>query len=143
MAKRILVTGGRDYANRYAVELMLEAAARLLGEHRADEVTLVHGDCVRRNPDGSIDRDRSADQLAAQTALAFGWNVESHGVTDAEYRQHGDQIFRDRNQEMVDAGADICVVFPGGGGTADCSERARKAGIKRLILETAPVLDGC
>lgn len=143
MVKRILVTGGRDYTNRYAVELMLEAAARLLGPHQASEVVLVHGDCVRRHPDGTIDRDRSADQLAAQAAVAFGWKVEPHGVTDADYRKKGNAAFGERNQEMVDAGADICVVFPGGGGTADCAERARKAGIKLLILEEAPPFDGC
>lgn len=143
MVKRILVTGGRDYANRYAVELMLEAAAGLLGPHEAAEVVLVHGDCKRYLPDGSVDPDRSADQLAAQTATGLCWAVEAHGVTDAEYERYGNQIFRDRNQEMVDAGADICVVFPGGKGTADCAERARKAGIKRIILETAPAMDGC
>lgn len=143
MAKRILVTGGRDYANRYVVELMLEAAVRLLGPHEAAEVVLVHGDCKRHLPDGSVDPDRSADHLAAQTAEALGWQVEPHGVTDAEYRRHGKRIFYDRNQEMVDLGADICVGFPGGGGTADCLERARNAGIRLLILETVPGLDGC
>lgn len=143
MPKRILVTGGRDYANRYAVELMLEAAARMLGPHEASDVVLVHGDCVRRNPDGTIDRDRSADQLAAQVALAFGWKVEPHGVTEAEYRQYGDRIFVQRNQEMVDLGADICVVFPGGDGTADCSRRAHRAGIRRIVLEETVAPDRC
>lgn len=144
MSKRILVTGGRDYADRAMVELMLELAAAKLGPHRAADVVLVHGDCKRYRPDGSFDPDRSADQLAAQTATAFGWQVEPHGVTDAGYRRHGKQIFYGRNQEMVDAGVDICVVFPGGGGTADCSERARKAGVRRIIVEAmSPAPDRC
>lgn len=143
MTKRILVTGSRRYTNRYVVDLMLDAAARLLGPHQASEVVLVHGDCTRYHPDGSIDRSRSADQLAAQAALAFGWTPEPHGVTDEEYRKRGPVVFHERNQRMVDAGADICVVFPGGGGTADCSERARKAGIRRIIIEEALPFDGC
>lgn len=143
MLKRIIVTGGRDESNRALVEMGLEMAASLLGDHQASDVTLVHGDCKRYLPDGSVDPDRSIDQLAAQTALAFGWNVEPHGVTDAEYRQHGGWIFLERNQEMVDLGADICVVYPGGNGTADCSRRAHKAGIKRIIIERAPAPDRC
>jgi hypothetical protein len=143
MTKRILVTGGRDYADRHTVEFMLATAAQLLGPHQAHEVVLVHGDCKRYLPDGTVDPDRSADQLAAQVASEFGWQVEPHGVTDAEYRRHGDQIFRDRNQEMVDLGADLCVVFLGGNGTADCSERARKAGIKRIVVESVAPFDGC
>lgn len=143
MLKRILVTGSRDLTNRTLVEMGLEMAVSLLGEHQASDIVLVHGDCKRYLPDGSVDLDRSADQLAAQSALRFGWQVEPHGVTDAEYRQHGDWIFGQRNQEMVDLGADICVVYPGGNGTADCSRRAHQAGIKRIVLEDAVTPDRC
>lgn len=143
MLKRILVTGGRDLTDRTLVEMGLELAASLLGEHRASDVVLVHGDCKRYLPDGSVDLDRSADQLAAQTALQFGWAVEPHGVTDEEYCQYGDRIFVQRNQEMVDLGADVCVVYPGGNGTADCSRRAQKAGIKRIMVERSMAPDRC
>jgi hypothetical protein len=42
-----------------------------------------------------------------------------------------------RNQEMVDAGADVCFAFPTGEakGTRDCIRRAEKAGIPVTIFE--------
>jgi predicted Rossmann-fold nucleotide-binding protein len=35
-----------------------------------------------------------------------------------------------RNQEMADTGADLCIAFPGGRGTADMVRRAAAAGIE-------------
>lgn len=35
-----------------------------------------------------------------------------------------------RNQEMVDSGLDLLIAFPGGRGTADMVDRAKRAGIE-------------
>jgi len=108
---RILVCGGRKYGDRYAVAMALAYLAK-----GREDVTLVHGDC------------RGADRLAAKVARDWGWKVEPH---PADTKRYGSpQAFHVRNQEMVDAGADLLVAFPGGNGTADCTRRARKAGIR-------------
>lgn len=80
---------------------------------------LVHGDC----PTG-VDR------------IAKLWSRSPFGkVTEeahpAQWKTMGSAAGPLRNQEMVDAGADICLAFPLGEspGTRDCMRRARKAGI--------------
>jgi len=49
----------------------------------------------------------------------------------ADWERHGRAAGPIRNQEMADAGADLCIAFPYGigKGTYDMIERARKAGI--------------
>lgn len=40
-----------------------------------------------------------------------------------------------RNQAMADAGAGLCIAFPGGSGTADMVCRAEAAGVKVVKLD--------
>lgn len=112
---RILVCGGREYSDRTAVATALAYIAK-----GREDVTLVHGAC------------RGADTLAEKVARDWGWKVEPH---PADVKLHGSPwAFHKRNQEMVDAGADVLVAFPGGNGTADCTRRARDAGIRVKTL---------
>jgi hypothetical protein len=114
---RILVTGSRKFRYRKIVALALADTAR----GHAD-VTVVHGAC----PSG-------ADAMAHAEARDQGFHVDPH---PADWDRHGKAAGFIRNQEMVDAGADICLAFYQAGaankGTADCVKKARRAGIQVL-----------
>jgi hypothetical protein len=132
MGRRILVTGGRNETDFELVQRSLLDAAALLSDIVPGPITLIHGGCYRRMPNGEIDPTRSVDWIAHQIAEHMGWITDPHPVTREEYRRKGNQAFYDRNQAMVDLRPDICVVLPGGGGTADCARRAEAAGIPLL-----------
>lgn len=80
---------------------------------------LLHGDA------------QGVDRRAAEIAVALGWTVEPFPAD----RSRGPKAGPERNQRMVDAGADVCLAFPrvASKGTWDCVRRARAAGIKVLI----------
>lgn len=117
---RILVTGGRDYDDQITVGRALQAACLDLIDHLppwddgSRPPTVVHGGA------------RGLDTTAATLAAEAGWNVEAH---PADWDAHGRAAGPIRNQKMADLGADLCIAFPGGRGTADMVRRAEKAGI--------------
>lgn len=106
---RIIVCGGRDYADRARVWEVLDG---LLVEFGA--IVVFHGGA------------RGAD------ALAERWTIE-RGVTGfaspADWTKHGRAAGPIRNRQMLDAGADLVVAFPGGSGTADMIKQARARGV--------------
>ena len=108
---RVIVCGGREYCDREAIT----RALRGVFSGSPTFGTLVHGAC------------RGADLTAAEIAAGAGIAVEPHHPPLAAYG--APRAFHMRNQQMVDAGADLLVAFPGGNGTADCVRRAEKAGI--------------
>lgn len=112
---RILVTGSRTWTDRDAVLTALSEAWDHLGQ--SPDTVLVHGAC----PTG-------ADTIADELWKILGYAVEPH---PADWSRYGRAAGPKRNQEMVDAGADVCLAFlvPGSRGTADCARRAEKAGI--------------
>ena len=110
---RVIVCGGRDYANRTVV-------GGVLGMLR-DGVTIVHGAAS------------GADSLAAVEAALLGFDVEAH---PADWNAYGKAAGPIRNQRMLDAGADLVIAFPGGRGTADMVRRSREAGIVVLTVST-------
>ncbi|MFJ8727729.1 DUF2493 domain-containing protein [Streptomyces sp. NPDC093269] len=143
---RVLVTGSRTWADRQAI-----ADALLDAWHDATQTIspdvrfiVVHGDC----PQG-------ADRIAKQWAMDNGLAHEPHPAdwsapcTDAcspnashrkTSRRHGDycpMAGHNRNQRMVDRGADLVLAFHrnNSSGTADCIRRARRAGIPVHIVE--------
>ncbi|GAA0971292.1 SLOG family protein [Actinocorallia libanotica] len=141
---RVLVTGTRECkgeAARRAVETALETIDRTPGEH-----VLVHG--AQRGP----------DRIAAAVAKRLGWTVEPHKAAwlrpcDDKCRHRGGRPDRRtgswcptasglRNQEMVDAGADLVLAFLAKGGvnrnTRDCIRRARRAGLRITPIEIEP-----
>ena len=114
---RLLVTGGRDYADAATVAAVLDRALAKVPE--GDVLVVVNGGA------------RGLDTLAHRWAL---WRcVERRPVLpekhDADWSQ-GRSAGPTRNAYMVSLGADACVAFPGGRGTADCLRRARAAGIR-------------
>jgi hypothetical protein len=108
---RILVTGSRDWTDRDTISVALRGYY-----DRNRTAVLVHGAA------------RGADLIAAGIWYLLGGQLEAH---EAKWRTQGTAAGVIRNQEMVDAGADVCLAFPLGEsrGTRDCMRRAAKAGI--------------
>jgi hypothetical protein len=127
---RILVTGSRDWKNWETIQ---QAISEVTFDIGFELITVIHGGC----PTG-------ADQAADTIGSTAGFAVEIH---DAMWQLYGSKAGPMRNQEMVDASADVCLAFVmpcqksgcrrikphDSHGTADCIERARKAGIRTWV----------
>ena len=120
---RILVCGGRDYANWFRVYRTLDA---LLWKHGT--LTVIHGGA------------KGADALAA------GWCArrvrrETPGMIEtieerADWKAHGKAAGPIRNARMIEEHKpDLVLAFPGGRGTADMCAKARAAGVKVMEIE--------
>ncbi len=114
---RILVTGSRVWNREDLVRGAIHQYLVDQGAADIADVVIIHGAC----PTG-------ADLHAARWASDFDVRQETY---PANWGQHGKAAGPIRNQQMVDAGADVCLAFPLGAsrGTRDCMARARKAGI--------------
>ena len=107
---RIVVTGGRNFADPEAVSRALSAVHR---KHGID--ILIQGGA------------NGADRLCAEWAWDRGIPV---GTYNADWKAFGKGAGHIRNQQMIDEGKpDLVVAFPGGRGTADMVGRARSAGV--------------
>lgn len=108
---RVIVCGGRDYSDKAAVERVLDAL-----HHVRPIRHLFHGNA------------RGADSLAAD------WGTSMQGVSvhavPANWAKYGRSAGPKRNQAMLGQSPDLVVAFPGGKGTADMINRARKAGVE-------------
>jgi hypothetical protein len=115
---RILVCGGRDYADASALYQALDAL------HRQRHVTrLIHGAA------------RGADLLAE--AWAFSCNIPVSAFR-ADWNRHGKAAGFRRNERMLrDGRPELVVAFPGGKGTAHMVRLAKAAGV--TVLEIAEV----
>lgn len=115
MQQRILVTGGRDYANREILFRILDAA------HASNPIdALIHGAA------------RGADTLAQEWA-------DDRGVCclpfPADWKIDGKAAGPIRNARMLlDGKPDLVIAFPGGKGTADMKKRARSAGVPIVTI---------
>jgi len=118
---RILITGSRDWDDFHAVEnSILGALYDAEVSPYDDDIVVVHGAC----PTG-------ADAAADQVGRLWAFGVEAW---PADWTSHGKAAGPIRNQQMVNAGADLCLAFPLGEsrGTRDCVRRADAAGIPVL-----------
>jgi hypothetical protein len=103
---RVLVCGGRDYADKNRVWRVLFQIAPTL---------VIQGGA------------RGADLLALDWAFRHRVPIETYR---ADWKRDGKAAGPIRNQRMIDEGKpDLVVAFPGERGTADMVRRARKAGI--------------
>lgn len=107
---RVIVCGGRDYADAATLVRVLDDLARA---HSVEAV--IEGNA------------RGADQMA-------GFWARKRRIPNlkfnADWQRHGKAAGAIRNQEMLDKGKpDLVIAFPGGKGTADMVNRARVAGI--------------
>jgi UDP-N-acetylmuramoylalanine-D-glutamate ligase len=119
---RILVTGGRDFTDWVKLDKVLND----IWEHEAGRfVTIIHGGAP------------GADRLAREWAQILAEDHEGDELLfQADWQRYGKAAGVVRNQRMLDEGKpDLVVAFPGGRGTADMVQRARKAGVEvREIL---------
>ena len=119
-APRILVTGSRKWEDRAVIRDALLYHWTDLGSRR--DTILIQGEC----PAGG------ADKIAKEFWETGGMPVIGFY---AGRSKDGKFLGPERNQRMVDFGADVCIAFPLGDsvGTWDCIERAKKAGIPVTI----------
>lgn len=120
-ARRILVTGSRDWVDERAVSVALEHEFLRLGA--CPSTTLVNGGC-----------STGIDALSARIWRGRGLPVEQHPL--GQDMPHGRLALARRNAAMVALGADVCVAFPlkRSGDVSDCMGRARKAGIPVVVV---------
>src|SRR4030095_1068533 len=122
---RLLVTGSRNWTDSDTIRT---AIAKAIGDHpyskKLGEIVIVHGDSP------------GADQIAKLWALSLD-GIMTQEAHPADWATHGKAAGPIRNQEMVDAGADVCLAFPLGEsrGTRDCMRRAETAGIPVINYE--------
>ena len=109
---RVIVCGGRNYDDHHVVYVALKELEPGPGR---EPPTIVHGAAS------------GADTLAGAFAAMLGFFVEPH---PADWKRHAKAAGPIRNQQMLDAGADLVIAFPGGRGTEDMVRRATAAGVK-------------
>jgi hypothetical protein len=114
---RVIVCGGRHYGDLHHVQSVLSQwwteTSKLAG-YQPERVVIVHGGAM------------GADLLAGAVAEELGFWTEAHR---ANRSKHGRAAGPIRNKEMADAGADLCIAFPGGKETVNMIATAEKAGI--------------
>lgn len=112
--RRVLVTGSRNYDDK---SNLFDA----LADQYEPGMIVVHGGA------------RGADTIACEWVKkmqSLGYQVTAE-VHQADWYEYGKAAGLVRNQQMVDAGADVCLAFPLGEsrGTRHCMKAAKKAGI--------------
>jgi hypothetical protein len=110
---RIIVTISRDWDDYDAI---LAAFYDLTPGLDFAKVTVVHG-------------ASNMDWFVAGIAHMLGASLEAHR---ADWGRHGKMAGPLRNQEMVDAGADLCIAWikNKSAGATGCAARAEAAGIE-------------
>jgi hypothetical protein len=106
---RTLVTGGRDYNDRVAAYTALDAL-----HARYPISCIIHGDA------------RGSDSLCRDWAISRGIPHEAY---PADWESYGKAAGAIRNGQMLLAGPQYCVAFPGGRGTADMVRKAKLHGL--------------
>jgi len=105
---RILVCGGRSFANLTAVYTTLD-------DYLPDVRTVIHGG------------EQGADQIAGEWAERNGVAVH---VFPAQWQKYGKAAGPIRNAQMLEEGhPDLVIAFPGGRGTADMCRKALRSGV--------------
>jgi hypothetical protein len=114
----VAVTGGRTYSNKARVYAELDAL------HKVRLVTLLVVGCA--NGADCFARCWAHDRQVALKVHRANWSALGKAAGHL------------RNQEIVDHPPHVLIAFPGQRGTADCTRRARAAGIPVLVVVDAP-----
>lgn len=121
--KRILITGSRTWPEPRQVEaaIMMWVSANV---PEGETSIVVHGDCPK-----------GADYFAKRFALNQWWL--EHEAHPADWEGRGKSAGFDRNREMVEIGADVCLAFihNKSKGATNTAELAEAAGIPTRRIE--------
>lgn len=107
LPKRVMVCGGRHYADREFVRSAID-------RHTSPVDELVCGGCS------------GADELCAAYALSRGMKVEVHR---ADWDRYGRAAGPIRNRGMARSDIDLCIAFPGRRGTRNAVDECIDAGV--------------
>lgn len=113
---RVLVCGGRDYAD-------VPTVAAILDGLDPSPTLIIHGAA------------RGADECAWRWACQ---NFVADAAFPADWKTHGRAAGPIRNQQMLDRSKPhLVIAFPGGAGTADMVRRAKAAGVPVVEIDAA------
>jgi DNA polymerase-3 subunit epsilon len=127
---RILITGSRVFSELDTIRAALVTASHdhLAAGHHPSTITVVEGDA------------KGADSLSEIAARELGFTVEKHPAIWRPNGVYNPAAGPERNQRMVDLGADICLAFPQTDekniGTNHCIRAARAAGIPVTVNQS-------
>lgn len=131
MTIRVIVTGGRFYGEEFDRERQYRQLWLRERDHvneTLNELLRLYGEDLLIVQGGAKGADRAARDWALRLdgprPITFA----------ADWRGLGRAAGPIRNGEMVAAGADLVVAFPGNSGTADCVRQAREARLYVLDL---------
>lgn len=132
---RVLVTGGRDFADWETLREALDRLhAGLITPSFTDTSTTIPRPITCVISGGA----RGADELAIRWAML---NQVNFLVFPADWKTHGRAAGPIRNREMLVRGnPDVVLAFAGGAGTADMVKAARQAGVK--VITAVELLAG-
>lgn len=134
---RIIVCGGRDFSDYNGIAGILLEYVWAVDD---DYPQIVHGGCnvvdlghynVAYRPAPPKGVDATADFLAR------AWRWPTPEIHWADWSLHGKRAGPIRNHTMAMAGANLCIAFPGGRGTANmirCAKAAQIA-VRTIIPE--------
>lgn len=108
---KVLVCGGRDYADEACVFSVLD---EVVLENSPHVTCIIHGGAL------------GADRLAGEWARLRG---VQEVICPANWDKFGNYAGIARNWRMLELGIDLVVAFPGGRGTADMVKRANWDGV--------------
>lgn len=113
---RVLVCGGRDYANWDCVQAVFDKL-----HHDTPITTIISGGA------------KGADTLGEKWAATRSIQVARY---PAKWKEYGKAAGWIRNQQMLDEGKpNLVVAFPGGRGTQDMKDRTMKAtGVELAVI---------
>jgi hypothetical protein len=126
---RVLVTGGRETTLKNlgldpgAVYALVVKTLNQLSACGQRPITVIHG--------GAKGVDSYADKWCFNTNTA----KLVFPVAKEEWEAKGGIAGNLRNTQMLNEGKpDVCLAFPGGGGTADMMKKARDAGVRVVTV---------
>lgn len=145
MTYRILITGSRTWGDERAIWDALDDAIDEQVKNGEREFIVVHGHCPR-GADAIADfycedqagwRDNMGQEVAVERHPADWAAPCGPSCRPSHRRRRNDTTYcpaagMNRNQHMVDLGADLCLAFirDRSRGATDCARRARAAGVE-------------